>query len=147
MLITARGNWYSMKGLRPAARSLSMRAESTGSSGGAKGSLSITTSDRASPRTSTPSQKLWLATRMALPRKRKRSSSSVREPSPCISSGRSSPSPASFSCSSSRMRRIARRLVHKTKARPPEARIAGQAASATASWYIGLFGSGMPVGA
>ena len=33
-----------------------MRAASTGSSGGANGSLSITTSDSASPRTSTPSQ-------------------------------------------------------------------------------------------
>ncbi len=44
------------------------------------------------------------------------------------------------------MRRIARSEVHSTKARPPAARITGQAASATASWYIALLGSGMPVG-
>ena len=61
-------------------RVASMRAASTGSSGGANGSLSMTTSDSASPRTSTPSQKTALPSSTALPSARKRASSSVREP-------------------------------------------------------------------
>ena len=64
-----------------------MRAASTGSSGGANGSLSITTTDSASPRTSTPSQNDWLPSSTALPSARKRASSSLREPVPCTSSG------------------------------------------------------------
>ena len=54
-----------MNAFLPSAFILSMRAASTGSSGGANGSLSITTSDKASPRTSTPSQKLLVATSSA----------------------------------------------------------------------------------
>src|SRR5436309_1948159 len=42
----------------------------------------MTTSESASPRTSTPSQKLALPRSTALPSRRKRSSSSLREPSP-----------------------------------------------------------------
>src|SRR5712664_625986 len=63
-----------MKGLPPSRSSDSSRAASTGSSGGANGSLSMTTSDNASPRTSTPSQKLALPRRTALPSRRKRAS-------------------------------------------------------------------------
>src|SRR5215831_14095002 len=57
----------------------SSRAARSGSSGGANGSLSMTTSDSASPCTSTPSQKLWLPRSTALPSARKRVSSSLHE--------------------------------------------------------------------
>ena len=124
-----------------------MRAASTGSSGGAKGSLSMITSDSASPRTSTPSQKLWLATSTALPSRRKRASNSLFEPSPCKSNGWSKPSAAKRALSSSWMRRMARSEVHSTKARPRLAWISGQAASTTASLYSRPFGSGMDCGA
>ena len=67
-----------MKPFMPCFSITSMRAASTGSSGGANGSLSMITSESASPRTSTPSQKLWLPTSTALPALRNESSSSVR---------------------------------------------------------------------
>ncbi len=57
-VMTAWGNWWTANGLNPFFASTSRRADSTGSSGGANGSLSMTTSESASPRTSTPSQKL-----------------------------------------------------------------------------------------
>ena len=57
----ARGSWYDPNGSPPSSRMRSMRAAVSGSSGTAKGIRSITTSDSASPGTSTPSQKLCVA--------------------------------------------------------------------------------------
>ncbi len=57
----AAGTCSSEKPSRPCSASASSRACTTGSPGGAKGSLSMTTSESASPGTSTPSQKLWVA--------------------------------------------------------------------------------------
>src|SRR4029079_18987280 len=53
----ARGSWKSPNGSPPSSRMRSMRAAVSGSSGTANGIRSMTTSDNASPRTSTPSQK------------------------------------------------------------------------------------------
>ena len=86
-LIAACGSCQSTNGLPPSLRSFSRRAASSGSSGGANGSLSMTTSDSASPGTSTPSQKLALPSSTALPSARKRISNSLLEPSPWTSSG------------------------------------------------------------
>ena len=121
---------YSMKGLRPDFCMYSMRAASTGSSGGAKGPrLSITTTDSASP------------AHRRLPRSsdwrpgwrcrggRKRSSSSVRDPS-WISRG----SEFSLELFADQLVDAPHRLeeVHNEGA-PWSARISGKATSATAS--------------
>ena len=65
--MTASGSWNSLKALRPIRFRWRIFASTTGSSGGANGSLSMTTSDSASPRMSMPSQKLTLPTSTALP--------------------------------------------------------------------------------
>ncbi len=57
----------SSNGSPPRKRQSSMRAFNSGSSGEVNGNLSIITNDNVSPRTSTPSQKLLVATRSALP--------------------------------------------------------------------------------
>jgi hypothetical protein len=101
-LIAACGTCHAMNGLPPSARRRSRRAASNGSSGGANGSLSITTSDSALPGTSTPSQKLALPSSTALPNSRKRTSNSEREPSPCTSNVNASPSRANAAASRSR---------------------------------------------
>jgi len=114
-------NCSSVKGCRPLRGMLSMRAASTGSSGGANGSLSITTTESASPRTSTPSQKDWLPRSTALPSARKRDSSSLRDPVPCTRSGK----PMRLR-SSSCARRSARSVVKSRNARPPLASRTGK---------------------
>src|SRR6266581_3284689 len=85
----------------------------------------MTTSESASPRTSTPPQKLAAPTRTAFPSRRNRSSSSLREPSPWISRGNPSPCRRNSSRNNSCARRIARKAVNRRKARPPLARING----------------------
>ena len=132
--------------LQPGETMLVLGAASTGSSGGAKGSLSMMTSESASPRTSTPSQKLWLPTSTALPALRKESSNSVRPRSPCTNSGNSSPRAANSSRRRSATLLTARMVVHRKKVRPPAASITGSAASTQASVYWKEFGSGSPVG-
>ena len=66
-VMTASGSVISSKGRLPEASTARLRAIITGSLGGAKGILSITTSESASPLTSTPSQKLIEPTSTALP--------------------------------------------------------------------------------
>ena len=124
-LIAACGSCQSRNALPPSASSFFRRAASSGSSGGANGSLSMTTTDSASPATSTPSQKLAEPSSTALPRRRKRSRISVFEPSPCTSSGKSSPSRASAAVTRSLARASARSVVNSRNARPPLARLAG----------------------
>lgn len=65
--MTASGSCTSSNGSPPRKRQSSMRAFNSGSSGEVNGNLSIITNDNVSPRTSTPSQKLLVATRSALP--------------------------------------------------------------------------------
>ncbi len=57
----AAGTESSEKPSRPCSSSALSRAATTGSPGGANGSRSMITSESASPGTSTPSQKLWVA--------------------------------------------------------------------------------------
>src|SRR3569833_1914677 len=87
-VITACGNCASRKGSPPRLRNASSRACNTGSPGAANGSLSMITTDKASPRTSTPSQNLLVPSSTALPRVRKRCSRSRRGAVPCINSGK-----------------------------------------------------------
>ena len=111
-----------------------MRACSTGSSGGEKGSAETITRLSASPGMSTPCQKLARPSSTAAGVVRKRSSSWVRErPSPCtkkVSSGRAS---------SSRGRNVASilRLVNSTRARPRLARSMRSMAAREASTQAG----------
>ena len=65
--IAACGIWNSKNGLSPARFMWSMRALVTGSPGEPNGSLSMITQESASPRTSTPSQKLEVPSSTALP--------------------------------------------------------------------------------
>ncbi len=111
-----------MNALPPSAASLASRAASSGSSGGANGSLSMTTTDSASPGTSTPSQKLALPSSTALPSARKRSSSSVFDPSPCTSSGKSSFSRSNAAASRSRAA-LSARMRREQQERAPAARL------------------------
>src|SRR3569623_1630171 len=126
--IAACGNCESRNGSPPRRRSASSRACKTGSPGDANGSLSMITTDSASPRTSTPSQKLLVPSSTALPSMRKRCSSSRRGAVPCTSSGYGS---RSRCCGAASCR--ARWLVHSKKARPPLASSTGSAAAVTAA--------------
>jgi hypothetical protein len=75
-------------GLPPRSRRLLMRASNTGSPGEANGILSINTQDNASPRTSTPSQKLLVPSKTALPCCRNSSSKVAFAPLPCPIAGK-----------------------------------------------------------
>src|SRR5688572_28508225 len=79
---TACGSCSSVNASPPALRTASARAWTSGSLGTANGSLSMTTSRNARPRTSTPCQKLPVPSRTALPSERNWFSSSLREPRP-----------------------------------------------------------------
>ena len=92
--IAAAGSDSSPNELPPAASIARLRARRTGSSGGANGSLSMTTSDSWSPTTSTPSQKPAAPTSTAARALRNRCSSSWRGASPCVSTSRSPCRPA-----------------------------------------------------
>ena len=63
-----------------------MRARTSGSSGEANGSFSITTRRSASPFTSTPSQKLAVPSNTPLPSARNSCSNRSRGASPCTNS-------------------------------------------------------------
>ena len=107
-----------MNGLPPSARRRSTRREQR-ISGGANGSLSMTTSDSALPGTSTPSQKLALPSSTALPSSRKRTSSSERRPSPWTSNGNASPSRAQMRQQTLARLRQRAHVVNSRNARPP----------------------------
>ena len=77
-----------VNGLPPFLRNRLLLASITGSSGIAKGNLSMTTSDRASPITSTPSQKLAEPSNTPSPERRNRSSNMLRGCWPCTNSGK-----------------------------------------------------------
>ena len=132
-LIIASGNWWCTKPFIPFFSMAVMRAASTGSSGGEKGNLSIITSDNASPRTSTPSQKLWLPISTPLPAARKRSSNSVRPASPWINKGKFRPSFSNSSLRRSAENLTAFKVVQRRNVLPPAAAITGNAAVITAS--------------
>src|SRR3990170_302178 len=84
---TASGTWYSRKGSPPLSRIAWMRAVTTGSVGGAKGSLSITTQRSDSPGTSIPSQNVPVPIRTASASSRNALSRCIRGASPWTSSG------------------------------------------------------------
>ena len=66
-VMTASGSCTSSNGSPPAQTTIFHARFNSGSSGEVNGNLSIITNDNVSPRTSTPSQKLLVATRSALP--------------------------------------------------------------------------------
>ena len=84
---TATGTWYSPKAFCPRLRSRSMRADTTGSPGEAKGSLSTITHESCSPATSTPCQKDVVARSTAWGVARKVSSSCAFGASPWMRRG------------------------------------------------------------
>ncbi|MNC87212.1 hypothetical protein D3C83_29170 [compost metagenome] len=79
----ATGTWYSANASPPPAVIASMRADTTGSPGEANGSLSMITQLSASPATSTPCQKLEVASRTACGVLRNSSMRAERGAAPC----------------------------------------------------------------
>ena len=118
-------------------RESSIRAFSSGSSGEVNGSLSIITSDSASPRTSTPSQKLLVATSSALPALTNCCSSWPLLVSPCSSTGSVM---VARNCSA--RSRIMACEVHNIKQRPSLASISGLSIAARCRAAPGWFGRG-----
>ncbi len=80
----AMGIWYSLNAFLPDAFKRSLRASKTGSLGEAKGSFTIMRLRSADPGTSTPSQKLSVANKTALPSSLNRSRRWWRSKSPCL---------------------------------------------------------------
>ena len=114
-----------------------MRAAVSGSSGTANGMRSITTSDSASPGTSTPSQKLCVASSTEPMRSRSSASSTWRGRSPCTSSGNGSVARRWASAT----RRL-RKLVNSSSARPLVIAHSSAARVAAASAKRASLGSG-----
>ena len=112
-VMAALGTEYCVNGFPPSASMRAQRAATTGSLGTANGILSSTTRRSALPGTSTPSQKLIVATRTAAPESRKRSSSTCFGASPWTSSG-----PGTRPCErvADRAHRAVRRAEHERAA-------------------------------
>ena len=123
------------------------RALTKGSSGGGKGSLSITTSCNASPGTSNPSQNEADATRMQpacpwLSPARNRSINRRLAPCPCTSTSSPPASPANRACSRPPTRRKALSVVVSTRVRPPSRSAASPASWASCALCPGSEGGG-----
>ncbi|MNE37631.1 hypothetical protein D3C80_1314900 [compost metagenome] len=135
--MTASGNCTSLKGSPPRSRQSSILAFSKGSSGEVNGSLSIITHDKASPRTSTPSQKLLVATNSALPDSTNCANSWPLLVSPCNSTGK-----VMVARNSSASSRIIWCEVQRKKQRPLLASINGRSIRANCRAPPGWFGDG-----
>ena len=155
--MAACGRCKFLKALPPPATCALARACTSGSSGGAKGSLSITSSCKASPAMSMPSQNEAVATstqpspggtalagvcagRALAPTKR--STSSRLGAWPCTSTSVSNPAAANCWRSASAIARMARVVVVSTMVRPPKALAPWAASAATAALWVASCGRG-----